>query len=112
MRKITEIKNICEQSSFHPICSKEQNHHFLAWSGIYVLRHPPGLLPLTAVRCSEREVFITFEIWIFILQKRMDSLQWAFIHPLEPCEGCFITVRVLYFKSSEQDLANTRLVPL
>ncbi len=53
-----------------------------------------------------------FEIWIFILQKRMDWLQWAFIHPSEPCEDCFITVRVLYFKSSEQDPANTCLVPL
>ncbi len=44
----------------------------------------------------------------------MDSLQGAFIHPPspEPCVGGFITVRVLYFKSSEQDPANTRLVPL
>ncbi len=49
------------------------------------------LLPHVAVRSSEREVFITFEIWIFIFQKRMDSLQGAFIHPPEPCEGCFIT---------------------
>ncbi len=40
---------------------------------------------------SERKVFITFEIWIFFLQKRMDSLQEAFIHPPEPCEACFIT---------------------
>ncbi len=43
------------------------------------------------VRCSEREVFITFEIGIFIFQKRMDSLQGAFIHPPEPCEGRFVT---------------------
>ncbi len=35
---------------------------------------------------SDRKVFITFEIWIFFLQKRMDSLQEAFIHPPEPCE--------------------------
>ncbi len=35
-------------------------------------------------RWSEREVFITFEIWIFFLQKRMDSLQEAFIHPTPP----------------------------
>ncbi len=46
-----------------------------------VLRHPPGLLPLMTVRWSERDVFITFEIWIFILQKCMDSRQEAFIHP-------------------------------
>ncbi len=71
----------------------------------------PGLLPLMAVRCSEREVIITFEIWIFSLQKRKDSLQGAFIHPPEPCKRHFITVRVLYFKSSEQDPANTCLVP-
>ncbi len=32
---------------------------------------------------------IMFEIWIFILQKRMDSLQEAFIHASEPCEACF-----------------------
>ncbi len=35
----------------------------------------------------------------------MDSLQGAFIHP----PG---TVGLLYFKSFEQDPANTRLVPL
>ncbi len=33
-----------------------------------------------------RELFITFEIWIFFLQKRMDSPQEAFIHLPEPCE--------------------------
>ncbi len=59
-----------------------------------------------------REVFITFEIWIFILQKRMNLLQGIFIHPPEPCKGRFITVRILYFKSYEHDPANTRLVPL
>ncbi len=35
-------------------------------------------------------VFITFEIWIFFLQKPIDSLQEAFIHALEPCEAHFI----------------------
>ncbi len=57
----------------------------------YFLRHPPERLPRTTVSRSERKVFITFEIWIFFLQKRMDSLQEAFIHPPEPCEGRFIT---------------------
>ncbi len=28
-------------------------------------------------------LIITFEIWIFFLQNRMDSLQEAFIHPPE-----------------------------
>ncbi len=38
-----------------------------------------------------------FEIWIFLLQKRMDLLQEAFIHTLEPCEACFIMdVRTLF----------------
>ncbi len=74
----------------------------------YIIR----LLLLMAVRYSEREVFITFEIWIFIFQKRMDSLQGAIIHPPEPCKGRFITECILYFKSSERDPANTRLVPL
>ncbi len=31
-----------------------------------------------------------FEIWIFFLQKPMDSLQEAFIHAPEPCEAHFI----------------------
>ncbi len=39
----------------------------------------------------EKSGFLPFEIWIFILQKRMDSLQEAFIHSPEPCEGHFIT---------------------
>ncbi len=56
-----------------------------------VLPHPPGQLPRTTVSGSEKKVFIMFEIWIFILQKCMDSLQEAFIHPPEPCEGRFIT---------------------
>ncbi len=30
-----------------------------------------------------------FEIWIFFLQKRMDSQQEAFIYPPEPCEAHF-----------------------
>ncbi len=56
----------------------------------YVLRHPPERLQRTTVRGSERKLFITFEIWIFFLQKRMDSLQEAFIHAPEPCEAHFI----------------------
>ncbi len=40
---------------------------------------------------SDRKVFIKFEICIFFLQKRMDLLQEAFIHPPEPCEARFIT---------------------
>ncbi len=38
----------------------------------YVIR--PERLPRTTVRWSERNVFITFEIFIFFLQKRMDLL--------------------------------------
>ncbi len=56
----------------------------------WCLTSSPGLLPLMTVICSEREEFITFEIWIFIFQKCMELLQGAFIHPLEPCEGRFI----------------------
>ncbi len=56
----------------------------------YVLRHPPERLPRTTATGSERKVFITFEIWIFFLQKLMDLLQEAFIHVPEPCEACFI----------------------
>ncbi len=39
---------------------------------------------------SERKVFITFEMWIFFLQKHMDSLQEALMHAPEPCEARFI----------------------
>ncbi len=39
---------------------------------------------------SEKKLFISFERWIFVLQKRMDSLQDAFIHPPKPCEAHFI----------------------
>ncbi len=35
-------------------------------------------------------MFITFEMWIFFLQKHMDSLQEAIIHPPELCEAHFI----------------------
>ncbi len=46
---------------------------------------------------NDRKVFITFEIWIFVLQKRMDSLQEVFIHAPEPCEARFIMdVRALF----------------
>ncbi len=58
----------------------------------YVLRHPPEYLPRTTVSRSEKKVFIRFEIWIFIFQKRMDSLQEAFIHNfIQLCEAWFIT---------------------
>ncbi len=57
----------------------------------YVLRHPPELLDRTTVSGSEKKVFITFHIWICILQKSMDTLQEAFIHPPEPCDARFIT---------------------
>ncbi len=36
-------------------------------------------------------MFIMFEILTFILQKRMNSLQQAFIHSAEPSEACLIT---------------------
>ncbi len=47
-----------------------------------------------------RKVFIMFEIWIFILQKHMDSLQEDFIQPPEPCEARFIMGHT-FFASSE-----------
>ncbi len=56
----------------------------------YVLRHPPERLQCTTDSGSERKVFITFEIWIFFLQKHMDLLQEAFIHTPELCEARFI----------------------
>ncbi len=42
-------------------------------------------------------MFITFEIWIFFLQKRMDSQQEAFIHPPEPCETRFFFYGFVHF---------------
>ncbi len=76
-----KVKKLCFLCS----CISQRHAH-----DAYVLRHPPECLPLTTVSGSEKKVFITLEIWIFILQKWMDSLQEAFIHPLEPCEGRFI----------------------
>ncbi len=52
-----------------------------------------------------------FEIWIFIFQKRKDSLQGAFIHPPEPREARLLQMPARYFMSSVLDPANTRLVP-
>ncbi len=39
----------------------------------------------------EKSVYYIWNMDIYILQKCMDSLQEAFIHPPEPCEGRFIT---------------------
>ncbi len=64
---------------------------------------------------SDRKVFITFEIWIFFLQKRMDSLQEVFIHPPGPCEARFITdVRTLFngFWTVEQKHKPTTMIEL
>ncbi len=80
VRKLCSCKQTCETSiSQRCACDAYVLHHLLE-----------GLARMT-VSGSERKVFITFEIWIFFLQKRMDSLQEAFIHPPEPCEACFIT---------------------
>ncbi len=54
----------------------------------YIVR--PEQLPRMTDSGSERKVFITFEIWICFLQKRMDSLQEAFIHSPEQCNALFI----------------------
>uniref|UniRef100_A0A671SQE2 Afadin- and alpha-actinin-binding protein-like n=1 Tax=Sinocyclocheilus anshuiensis TaxID=1608454 RepID=A0A671SQE2_9TELE len=42
---------------------------------------PQKRLPRMTDSGSDRKVFIMFEIWIFFLQKRMNSLQEPFIHP-------------------------------
>ncbi len=55
-------------------------------------------------------MFITFEIWIFFLQKRMDSLQEAFIHPTELCDARFFNgCAHFYFTSSGLLTKSTRL---
>ncbi len=41
--------------------------------------------PEVREKCS-----LHLKIWMFFLQKCMDSLQEAFIYPPEPCEACFI----------------------
>ncbi len=52
------------------------NHATLTY---YVIRLHGLHIPQSAdVR---KKVFIMFEIWTFILQKRIDSLKEAFIHP-------------------------------
>ncbi len=55
-------------------------------------------------------MFITF-----FLQKRMDLLQEAFVHPLEPCEACFIMdARALFdeFWTVEQKHPLTAMITL
>ncbi len=52
---------------------------------------------------------------IFFLQKPMDSLQEAFIHPLEPCEACFIMDACTLFNISwtvEQNQPLTAMIEL
>ncbi len=61
----------------------------------YIIRRNVRL-PRTTVSRTERKVFITFEIWIFFLQKCMDSLQEAFIHPPE-CDIFISLSIVIYF---------------
>ncbi len=60
-------------------------------------------------------MFITFEIWIFILQKCMDSLQEAFIHTSEPYDACIIIdARTLFdvFWTVEQKHLLTAMIML
>ncbi len=60
-------------------------------------------------------MFITFEIWIFFLKIRMDSLQVAFIHAPEPCEARFIMdARTLFdaFWTVEQKQLPTAMITL
>ncbi len=71
------------------LCSCKKLTRLAYLRGAYVLHHPPARLARKTVSWSEKKV-ITFEIWIFLLRKRMDSLQEAFIHPPEPCEARFI----------------------
>ncbi len=60
------------------------------------LRHPVELM---TVRWSKRDVFITFEIRIFFLQKCMNAQQEAFIHPPESCKACFfMNLRILFYE--------------
>ncbi len=56
----------------------------------YVLRHPPGRLPRTTVSGSEEKSIYNILNMDLFIQKCIDLLQEAFIHPLEPCEACFI----------------------
>ncbi len=84
------VSRVCIQEqrkqSFLTLAKENQSHIGLYWDLRYrscnadVLHHPPERLPLMTVRWSERDVFITFEIWIFFLRKRMDLLQEAFIY--------------------------------
>ncbi len=60
-------------------------------------------------------MFITFEIWIYFLQKRIDSLQEAFIYAPEPSEAHFIMdVHALFdmFWTVEQKHPTTAMIML
>ncbi len=58
---------------------------------VFVTNHATPTFYVIRPELLRKKVFITFEIWIFISQKCMDSLQEAFIHHPEPCEARFIT---------------------
>ncbi len=68
--------------SFFCSCISQRRTH-----NIYVIHRNDFCVPQSA---EVRIYLITFEIWIFILQNPMDSLQEAFIHPPELCETRFI----------------------
>uniref|UniRef100_A0A672QYT6 C-type lectin domain-containing protein n=1 Tax=Sinocyclocheilus grahami TaxID=75366 RepID=A0A672QYT6_SINGR len=51
--------------------------------------------------CFELEITVyKVLIWIFFLQKCIDSLQEAFIHPPESCEALFMIYRTHIFQES------------
>ncbi len=86
-------------------------HNITSWSisqkhahDAYILR-----LPCTTVSGSEK---ITFKMWIFSLQKTMNSLQEAFIHPWSRVRDILLRIRARYFMSSELLTTNNRLPPL
>ncbi len=76
-------------ASFAPVNKLSRLAYIRGARDTNVLRHPPERLLRTTVSRSEDKVFITFEIWIFTFQKRMDSLQEVFIHPPGAVWGTF-----------------------
>ncbi len=68
------------------LCSCVSQRRARAMPTSYVIRLDGFRVPQSAE--VRKKLFITFEIWIFILPKRMDSLQETSIHALEPHYGC------------------------
>ncbi len=77
----------------------------------WCLTSSPGLLPLMTVICSEREEFITFEIWIFIFQKCIGVATGGLYSPPGAVWGTFYYGCAYFISCLPNWIQQTHLVP-